>query len=1281
MSDPIDEIFNGTPDGIDEDEIKEMQAADQQRAADAEALAQPVEEKPQYDVAPDPAPDQKPDLKPEPKPEPATAEQANKPMSVDDILAGKGPVMPGEAVATGAIDWGVDLINKIPGVKIPKLPKYQNETATAIRDISSVVVPTVALTLTGVGGLQAAGKASKVKALSDPFVKWLGSTGASAGIGAGVDAVAEVNERDDNILGTLKKSFPKTYGWVPNDLATLDSDSPDQKRAKNIYESTGLGIFTDVVGGAVKLAAKLKGADAATRWIPESEKAKNWLKNNQPDAAADVIETGVTKRTEDLDNLGGYNFSKSQNLDEPVFGLHDMYGYEEMGIRSADDMGIVGASVDQARILNNLDTTYGRLGSVMTEPAMKYSLEGVEEYTDVMKGLRSTLFDAGEYGYKLNSGKYINSKTIRDAGEDLAESLGYMSNKELSSQLDKFKVGINPDTGAPMMSSEGAAAVKIMLKKSMEEFGLATDGVADSLVRTSMAGQVSDMAQGMRYAEGTAGVLRSQEQILDRIEMLMIANGETGKQRGLMLNLMNVFKRGEKPSAAQLRKQGADTLKQLQAEAKATVATLREIKESRPEMLEPLMLAYEATDGNVKTIDALNNYFRQSTGVIKKAFVDFQPDIPSVTMAGFWSNVYNSTLSAFATPVKAVVSAGALLIERPVATFAGALAHGDGYTLRRGLYQYGAFTEAMQKGMKYFGETMSRSAKDPTYAGVAGRDMLIRKNEKQIEILNSYADAKAKKGEFGPQALMAQVEEIQALADHPWLRFGTRLMQATDGFTQAVIGVAEARGKAFDMVNIGSVKPDDIQGAYEKAYKEIWSKDSQGRQIITDKAVKQSAGEIAMNLDNKLTDGISAFLNRVPGLRPFLLFNKTPVNMIQLFGTHNPVGVFANQLNAFSLPFEQMPIQKVEQLLASKGIPLDEFAEANYNALRAELKGRKAIGAIAVSSAVGLFMNDRMTGNGHYDRQKQRARRDFDWKPRSIKLPGGYWVSYDNLGPISDWLALTADVMDNFDTLDENSIATNLNAMGFILSASITDKSMLAGIEPIYDIVSGNPAAINRWASSFLPSTVFRGSSQMAELTRLISPELRVVEENLFAMMANRTPAKGMLQEQYDWIDGDKINEPGNFIARVYNTYSPWKVSGKISDVKQFLMDIEYDHRPSMLNDGQGLKLNLKEQALVYKYMGQEGTFKKAVKHIMNSVDGKKFRAAFKKARDNNEQPPRLQDFGSIHLMLDRELNLAKEAAVHRINVETGGELSQRRFEQEQGRFDDRTTELLIPGR
>ena len=84
MSDPINDIFNGTPDGIDEDELKEMQAADAQRVADAEALKNENQE----EMKPEPA---KADLAPKPKEE-------NKPMPVEDILAGKGPVAPGEAM-------------------------------------------------------------------------------------------------------------------------------------------------------------------------------------------------------------------------------------------------------------------------------------------------------------------------------------------------------------------------------------------------------------------------------------------------------------------------------------------------------------------------------------------------------------------------------------------------------------------------------------------------------------------------------------------------------------------------------------------------------------------------------------------------------------------------------------------------------------------------------------------------------------------------------------------------------------------------------------------------------------------------------------------------------------------------------------------------------------------------------------------------------------------------------------------------------------------------------
>ena len=50
-------------------------------------------------------------------------------------------------------------------------------------------------------------------------------------------------------------------------------------------------------------------------------------------------------------------------------------------------------------------------------------------------------------------------------------------------------------------------------------------------------------------------------------------------------------------------------MRELQSRVQETVDTLRAISKERPEMVEPLMLAaYELTNGNVRTMDLLNNY-------------------------------------------------------------------------------------------------------------------------------------------------------------------------------------------------------------------------------------------------------------------------------------------------------------------------------------------------------------------------------------------------------------------------------------------------------------------------------------------------------------------------------------------------------------------------------------------------------------------------------------------------------------------------------------------------
>jgi len=1185
------------------------------------------------------------------------------------------------APGAGIVDFAVDALNLIPNVDIPKAPKFENDIGQSVREISSIVIPTVVLGGAGSAAIAArAGQVSKVtklgKFLNDPLTKHLGNMAFTAGAGAAVDYTVEINQQDDNLAGTLRKTWPRWFGWVPEDLATLDSDSPETKRAKNVTEGAYLGIGTDMLLGLNKLFRSVRGLQQGAP-VPKTEKAAAALERMrvQEGDVEDVIEASAAKRSDSLDELGSYNATTATDPNNPIFGYHDLYGYQEVGTRSVDDLGIVGASIDAARIAGDIDTVYGRIGNSVSEGALKFSLEGVENQQAVQKGLADVLTEADEYGYRTATGKEIGSEQIKDAGERLAATFYEKNVDELRTSLAQYQ-RLNQTTNVSVLSETAYKGVVGALNKYMDDFVNMDYMRAQAYVGTSFAGQISDMAQGMRLTEGTPAIERAQEQILDRMEFLMVQKNITAysdKRFKSMFGLFNKLSKSDADSMTiaeanriQAAIKGAEdetaaAVAKIKEEAKFTVDNLREIATEQPEMLKPLMLAYEMTDGNVDTITKMNRYLKESTGILRKAFIDLNPEIPSVVLKGFYSNLYNGTLSAFGTPIKAGLSAGAQLIERPLRGMVGGFNPKDLSTVRRGWYQYSAFGDALQGSFAYMKQVFKRSGMDPEV--VALREDYGMPS-RQLELINSFADAKAAQGDYGPQVFAEMVNNMQDLANHPWLRFGQRSMQALDGFTQSMVAFAEARGRAYDDITKGGLLEFDAGKAGELSQK-VYSKMFDDTGLITDEAVTKSAGEIALNLDNKATDAVSELIRRAPVLRPFLLFTKTPLNELALSASYNPVGLFVKDMNAFKLPFEEMPFEEVEQLLAARGVEVTpNTLRAKYEEIRADIKGRKALGALMVGGTIYAALNDNITGNGLYDKQKQAARRNQDWKPRSIRLPGGQWVSYDNLGPITTWLSLTVDVIDNFDSLASNEIGEQFRKLGFVLSSAITDKTALSGLEPLMDIISGNPGAVTKWGSSFLTSATVPGSSQLAEISRLMDPGLKEVEVELYDMMRNRNPVtKGQLPAKYDYIDGGEVGVPGNLMSRVWNTYMPWKVNGNISPEKQFLIDIEYDARPT-LSTHNGVRLTAEQRSEITNIMGRDKLFKEGIKRVMKQIPGGAdgFRRRYMDAVNAGLEPD-LGTFENIHYLLDRELNQAKKMAL--ANLPTNSDNTRKRYIQE----------------
>ena len=1169
------------------------------------------------------------------------------------------------AVGAGAVDYVIDTTNMLTGAKIPKYKKFETKYAESVREISSFVVPNLVI---GAG-------ATRLGQLANAKVGWgigqskltqlIGKTGVDVGTGVIVDYTNTNTEKGDNLTGFLKKSFPKTFEWISDDIATLDRDSPDLKRKKSIYEGVGLGMFTALFEAAGTMAKGVLGRNNITQYIPESESGAKLLQDinearKNGDLPEDVFSQAVKSTEDALDEIGAEQLSRAVDLDQPMVGVHSNFSIGEEGVRSVDNGGVIGASVDAVRIQKNLNTRYGRLGSILTDAAKKYGLE-VDNLTKrmVVKQITDTIKRAGKYSAVLADGRPVNFEEIDAAGTLLAEVLvdPRMDSGMLKGVLDEYKDMIN-DLGKQagvskeVLGKTGYNAAMKAIKGYMSEFIDMDVQKASAYLATSMAGEMSDIAEGARYIEDTEAIARAQGMILDRMEYLMVEKGLAAYNWGASLNFLNTWKRfSNNPeilakAGQNAQEQTEDALKNIVNRAKNSANSLREISKTRPEFLVPLQMAWEFSDGNIDTISKLHNYVNNSLGTISKAFIDLQPEIPSQIMQGVWSNIYNSVLSGLGTVIKAGSGNAVLMLVKPISIFAGAAAAGDMKTIKRAAYQYKAVGDTFGKALKHMGTVYRKAAEDPTSVGYIMREELVYKNEATMDILHSFAMSAQQKGEDGPMVLYNMAETMQDIANHPWLRFGANAMTALDGFTRATMANIEARGRVYDRMMLAGnnrmLNADELVKAEREVYDSMFDKNG----MINDKAVDYASREIALNLDTDNVRTLSNFIAKAPGLKPFLMFPRTADNMIALTNKFSPVSVFIQDYNKLALPGMDFSGDEIANILQSRGLPVTDEA---FRQLRAEIRGRKAIGMASIMGASYMFMQDRLHGNGHFDKERQRVRNEAGWKPRSFLGDDGKWYSYEFLGPMAEFITVTADIMDHMDTIDSENGEHLLAKMGFILGANLTNKSFLAGLEPMNDVLSGNQAAVARWSASF-GSSLLPFSGLRSELGRVMAPDLREVRQEAWDLFHNRNKFIDVFNPDhalpiaYDWIDGRPVSYSENMFTRLWNAYMPMKVADGITPERQFLIDIEFDARPTFTKAKGGIEYTPEERSELFRIMGQQGKFRNKLKEIMGSVDADKWRAAIKEHRKNGNSIDATK-FANLYYRVNAALRDAKQQA------------------------------------
>ena len=1199
---------------------------------------------------------------------------------------------PGQGIIDTAID-GVNFLLQKTGLQIPKATKYEDEVAQATRTISSVVLPTLLLQ----GGGMKAGQALQTQ-VGNPlgntaFMKFVGARGVEAGAAVAVGAVSSEYETGDNLSGMLKKSFPKTYDFIPDSWATLDGDSPDLKRQKSINEDLALGFMIPLVGFAGKFSNAVSEVRTTFRKPPvivgESEQAVKYLAANKPKPVSEVPEEAmmeyVAKQEEALDELGYYNQSKATDPNIPLKGVHDLYDWRETGVRTVDDFGIVGASIDAARIQTNKGTVYGRLGNFISGPALKYGAEtpgGVEEITI---GLTQQLKEADRVGMVAED-FVVTSDEVAAAADNLVVELF-----DPSATIDDMRQVLNPSVnefGAEVLNQDSYVDALSSINSLVKNYTSMDVAKAQAYTATSMAGQIADLAEGMRLNRGSVSIENAQEQILDKINFLQQLVGSTRyftqQKKGLAAlgeRAKNLFKTPEQ-IANDIKEAYPTALSQIQTDSEKFTENWMWLQENRPDILDSFLELYELSDGRINTIAKMNEDILNSFTNFRPIY-DPNPETPNIIAQAVRSNYYNSLLSAAGTAARALYGNLSGLVAEPVAYFGGAMLRKDMKALQRGWMAYSAIFDTQKKALPYAGKMFMKASQNPNAVKGQSRLDLVIKQETKLDQYRYIAEQEAQLGRNGFKFLVKQYEEMQAMASDPVFRLVPNLFTGFDSWTGATLANAQARFRAMDeLERLGeAATPDRIKQLADVEYNSMF--DASG--LVKDKAVKYSNADIALNLETGLSKQVDGLLQSLPGLTPFLTFPTTMMNMVRVADDYIPAPLKSFQQDVNDLAYTSVQSfmenpESMDRILAARGHSIDNMDEiAKINTL-VDLKnrtlGRKAIGSFVTSMVVGSVVKDKLfgdglfsvTGDGSVDRQLNTARmKNSNFKPRSVVGPDGTRFEYNELlGPgLSNWVAAVANVADNFDMLGEAATENAFEKLSFILGAALTDNAGLSALRPLVEVASGNEYAANRWIAGQINSlTPLAGARN--EVGKILDGGLKDFNNNIKEQLLNRNQMIGLIDQTnrlptvISPVSGEAPNKY-SMLQRVYNAYSPLKIHPAMSKEEKFLYDIEYDVS-SAFKKREGVDLMADERNALNAEMGKMGFFRKEINRIAKTAEARNTINELKTMRrqfiGSDEVP--IGKYDQIHMMLREAQKNAEELAYNNLAPEVRNAIDQR---------------------
>lgn len=1201
-----------------------------------------------------------------------------------DPLMSPDPVM--AMLGKNLVDKGAGLYNFIFNRDNPQrfTPKYEKDGFNALSSLLGTVYTGVA---TG-PMLRAAGAGlAATKFMPGPVANFLNRTfvqrTGQVFAGAGIETAATIGEpstrEDQNLLGTVKQAFPSWTGWISDDLATTTYDTPDSKFRKNILENLLLYTVSDVapyVIDTLGLGRQTRGY--LTDVIPENELAatalaKRQVKEPPIESLDDAIRQGYIKQQDAIDEVGTNNVRRAVEegtTDQPIKGYHDVFDEKELATRSLDTDGIMGASIDAARIATNTGTINGRLASIIRQGGIKWATENAENMTGTLKKFADELRASGEYSYKAGTDS-LSSAEIMEVGEELAGKMMDLTLPEIRAFVESMQ-RISMDLGIPELNEIGYSTVMSSIKKFTEQYANMDALKAQAYVATSVAGQASDIATASRIGKDTLIEPNAQEQVAEILKYLMVQRGMNSlvKGRGLrMLNLWSTFNKVADVGIIKRIEEESKSSSLLKAinksilEADDVIASLTAIRQKNPELLRPFMLAIEYLDGDVTSISELARYWRHSTDTFGKFMVNTDPSIPSVIVEGFWANFYAKVLAGVGTPVQAAVEGQLMAYLKPVTQALGSAMGGDKETLESSVFLLTKLN-SMTSASRQYAKKFWKMSDDPNMRSVLGREETsIMKNQRQWEILDALAEAAESKGNLGPRLLLDRAREQWEIANDSINRFGQRGLLTADAHSSMFAAQYEAYATAFADLKAGNITEDLLDSVQQQYLAKMFDNDG----FLKDEFVIKQAKEIALNTDSKITDILGTVISYVPAIQPLMLFRRMPFAYLKLVVSSNPLGALPIIRKYAAFEKSNMSVDDMRRVLNTYGIEDDGDVFRRFNQVKAEMLGRKGLASGFVTSSVGIYMAGNLTGDQTSDAAQRRFRDTTARVPRrSIRGLDGRWYSYEWLPlGIPNWIATVANIGDEvaYGNLSSEDGGAFLKAMMYIFANSLgNSKDVLKVLEPVNDALDAKPDGAKRWAGAFLGSATPTGSNMFQQFAALLDQNVKAINQDLDARLLNRSVIRGAGIENVNEFTGKPIPITDNPFAHFINTVSPFDSNKGPDPRHQYL--IEVDYYPNFAETAGGIELTREQQVEVKKIMAERGVWRDAVESSMEYYNSQEFRRATKETKAQVEAQGGKYDHKKSMLVINLHEVFEAEKQVAIDQLSAGSYLNQREIDK-----------------